>query len=1490
MERKSSSNLGKRLRFDEEEKDYRFKILLPNGTSVNLNLKRTVDDDMSLKEFIDRIRKEYDRSVGIEVVKGRRKIVWRDPSICLEDLTGVKMPKTIPLMCYPPDKCHILRLHDGVKDSSDTFENMWDLTPGTDILMELPQEYTFETALADLIDNSLQAVWSNARDERKLVSVSIGEDEISILDTGPGMDDSDKNSLVKWGKMGASLHRSAKRLAIGGKPPYLTPFFGMFGYGGAIASMHLGRDASVFSKTKNSKKVYRLDLSREALINSREKTWKTGGSIRNPLEDEISASPHGSFTKVEISKLKVKLLDINQLKCRLKDIYFPYIQCDEMLGTGRTTTPIQFQVNGDDLADLTGGEVAITNMHSCHGPDFVLQLHLLYQDASTVTSSREPQKAHARLKCVYYPIVKGKESINTILESLRVDGDTVAETFDTFCRASIRRLGRLLPDARWGRLPFMESRHRKGDRAQVLKRCCMRVKCFIDTDAGFSPTPSKTDLAHRHPCTVALKNFGNRTLEKDIDVSVEIFRGGKTLSISQLEKEYEDWVFEMHDKYDEESVCGEDDPIVVVLNPHNKKGLGISSNVVRVHKVIKRNGNTWKSGQHIKICKGAVGCHKNNLYAALEYIVLEGLEEDVCGEARLICRPLHVPVEKGCVIEIDDMNTTSLDIRGSKSFPISVIDSGKCKVMEPAELKKQLEKLDQNSPSTIDILRSKDCHQLAIEEALPIDGTVSAGSFSLKKVVAVLRPAFFDPGSSFRSLDQKSIIKADLEMSMEVTYLGEDYDPQEEHIYAERSKPSVHGGIQGLYIFTVGSRNTKHFQKSGIYRFLFTVICEDSGCLKCEKRLIVLPDTRVDQWKHLSDEKCRTYHVRVGSCSPPVSIACVDIYGNHMPFISSPGVLVKVESTNCVMGHSRRMKVNLSSNRLILNISDIWIESSNLDSIRPHYKASLVISSQDELYCVRIPCQVTPGVVFFVTDLCMELEKPLLPGSVIKQLVLELKDRFGNHIERGVEVSIHVEGLGFQDQKGSTREVDDKGYIDLSGVLKVKAGYGNLVSVFLNIGVESYYKKEFQVEQRKLRIVSTVPEYCAAGSHLEDVVFEVVDSVGMVDEGIHDSKFGKHTLRITSELPGIHDSLQYSFIHGRCTVPFIPIPEKEGICFIVAVHSNHPELCTNVEVHVVRTPQWQKESGYKAIEPPQCSDGGMLLLQDKAVCIVNDAQELDNDVLRAASRIEEHEKKLKLLGEKKESLEQQILDLKESVEPEELNLLDYFKMVRRIEGKDNTAASVICNMLEFSMSQRQEDECMQDIIGVVALLATVSTYDLSRILAEYLREDNMLAVVCKSYATACTLEKYKEQGDIDHSDALHAIAAELGKSIDGRFDVIYLEGIRPYAGKIEDGPQRRLVLADPLLPTGDIPTGFIGYAVNIIKLDARFICTRTIGGHGLRETLFYHLFGELQVYKTRKCMKKACSSIKHGAVSLDGGILRGNGVFSYGVGYVIIHY
>lgn len=60
------------------------------------------------------------------------------------------------------------------------------------------------------------------------------------------------------------------------------------------------------------------------------------------------------------------------------------------------------------------------------------------------------------------------------------------------------------------------------------------------------------------------------------EVNVEIYRDGKLLTPLQLEREYQDWILQMHERYDEETDSGEDQAVLVV-NPANKKALGISS-------------------------------------------------------------------------------------------------------------------------------------------------------------------------------------------------------------------------------------------------------------------------------------------------------------------------------------------------------------------------------------------------------------------------------------------------------------------------------------------------------------------------------------------------------------------------------------------------------------------------------------------------------------------------------------------------------------------------------------------------------------------------------------------------------------------------------------------------------------------------------------------------------------------------------------------------
>lgn len=51
--------------------------------------------------------------------------------------------------------------------------------------------------------------------------------------------------------------------------------------------------------------------------------------------------------------------------------------------------------------------------------------------------------------CLLLPRKQGKENIDRIREKLKSEGCEVNENFENFSRVSVRRLGRLLPDARW---------------------------------------------------------------------------------------------------------------------------------------------------------------------------------------------------------------------------------------------------------------------------------------------------------------------------------------------------------------------------------------------------------------------------------------------------------------------------------------------------------------------------------------------------------------------------------------------------------------------------------------------------------------------------------------------------------------------------------------------------------------------------------------------------------------------------------------------------------------------------------------------------------------------------------------------------------------------------------------------------------------------------------------------------------------------------------
>ncbi|XP_057848763.2 structural maintenance of chromosomes flexible hinge domain-containing protein GMI1 isoform X1 [Cryptomeria japonica] len=1495
------------------KKMYTFRVLLPNGSNLTLSLENP-PEEMSVPDFIRSVQRKCIREdkgklkcKEEETENSPRPIRW-GTHVFLEDNMGnrIKNGKIIPLA--EANKITTLILQDGSSNPVHTYQNMWDVTPKPHLLVALPQEYSTETALADLIDNSLQAVWANLSGERRLISVIIGDQEISIFDSGQGMDGSKENSIAKWGTMGSSNHRAVRCEAVGGRPPYLKPYFGMYGFGGVAACMHLGGLVMVSSKTKTSKKVVSLRLEKDSLIqrSKSDRVWLTPGEIREVSQEEREMFPDGSFTKVHISSLKSQYWNENQLKCMLKDIYFPYIQNDRSDELMRTSTPVDFEVNGTNLTEVEGGEVVATNLASCNAPPFVLELHLKYHPDTDMKGTARREKANASLSCFYFPIIRGKESIDTILEKLDIEKHGVGENFESFSRVSIRHLGRLLPDARWGRLPFMEPKRRRIENALIPQQCYKRVKCVVETDAGFVPTTSKTDLAHKNQFTIALRNLGHKPDASSPMIHVDIKKDGKRLSVNQLDKEYENWLKAMHDSYDEEAeYC--DDEVVWILNPSNGKDLGISHKVLRVLRQIRIKGQLWKTGQRIKIAKGATG--GKNFYATLEYFLCVGSDGDP-GEARMTCRPMECPEEAGSRLMLTKGNG-SFELGISKSLPLELISSGKCQAVDDKTWTNQLQKKTLKAPASIDILNTEQVHIFDVDKGFPEEVTVQAGFDLPKEIIAVVRPRSFTKDNMDKSLDctdQKYIVKESREMKMDIKDVREYECARESSAgndvkYTMQTKASSRKRVNGLYCFSMEGYNLlKMFTKAGRYKFIFSLVDgSHANPLYREIDLCVQASDNVGHWKlsnqlsDLASGKLERLIARLGTQIGPIYISCYDVYSNQMAFKSYPNLQIQVQKK----GEQVKIETEIESVNLIQNNMHLQVEFSlrgNLAFLQPSFEASLRVGDKESFYD-EIPIIVLPGDLCKVMILSkQELDNCLRPGDVIHDLKLQAIDAYANPVERGQRLKVELEGLKFQDQSDLYRKVDDQGCVNLGGLLKVTGNYGSKGYIRVCSDSQMLREKQFQILIRELKVMSEIPEECYAGSMIDDVMFGIFDEKGHVDEEMNGCQ---HSLMIDlySE-----DGVQYPFRKGKCTIPKLSFPANPGTLEFNAFHSFHPDLLVHFKIKLlpcqplamVKFP----EQGFEEGEEYQPCDESEILTPctNKTYLhvkyILNSLEKWEEKLKKRGAKVGQYEQKLR-------ALKKSLADLKGEIDALTYTLTTGSKSddkmtsnqgshsveetLEEIGRQVNSAAAVWVELVRWHQLQSVQPPSLPDVIGVVALLGKVESDLISLALSEYLGKENMMAIVCKSRKGLEQLETRNLAGKIIPSFGIYNIAHRQNRRIDGRFRVICLEDIWCYKGAFKsDDPQRQLIIEDPKLSSGSRPGGFLGYAVNMIKLDPENLYSSASRGVSLRETLFFNLFSYVQVYKTRNHMMQAISCIKHGAISLDGGIIRQRGVIECG--------
>ncbi|XP_063946879.1 uncharacterized protein LOC135151706 isoform X2 [Daucus carota subsp. sativus] len=143
-----------------------------------------------------------------------------------------------------------------------------------------------------------------------------------------------------------------------------------------------------------------------------------------------------------------------------------------------------------------------------------------------------------------------------------------------------------------------------------------------------------------------------------------------------------------------------------------------------------------------------------------------------------------------------------------------------------------------------------------------------------------------------------------------------------------------------------------------------------------------------------------------------------------------------------------------------------------------------------------------------------------------------------------------------------------------------------------------YLESSFNLHLIFLIFCTQIPEKCFPGSQLENVVFEIVKSDGVIDGTVNDNEKGdmSHALVLKSDLTDIDDSVKCSFRHGCCPVCAIPLPQIEGSFSFLAAHSRYRKLIVTITVLVEKAPEIVYDSSQ-----PQCTDEDNLSLRSHPI-------------------------------------------------------------------------------------------------------------------------------------------------------------------------------------------------------------------------------------------------------------------------------------------------
>eukprot|EP01132_Coremiostelium_polycephalum_P008435 gene8435-10360_t len=428
-----------------------------------------------------------------------------------------------------------------------------DITPSKNILLKAgTSDYkyvssqNFSNAVAEFIDNSIQAVRNNPPGQR-IIRITIKKPvndntTISFWDNGCGMN---KDELQRWATMGKSQADIAAEVEnpvdVVNNPEdnTITGMISRFGVGGKKAAFYL---------VSGNKWINQAKISLDILSSTGDQEWKIPISVREPNTSERA---NEQFTEVVISNVKIKNESFDEiilsLKRDLAHIYYYYLHelprhspyhLDDPISNNNNKEDSSSEDEDEEMVDEEEGSTSTKKSKKSSQPangvpsanGYVILLN--GQNLTAINDSMESQylQKGKKLKIFhfkvspkegvisdvechlrYFPFIMGEETLPIPYKVLK----DYSDIDQNMCPLSIRKPGfeifwngRLISEAHIERLSFMSIGKIDGEKLE--EKWVQRVKGALFLTSDFPVTHNKMHIIKESPVFGLLDKAGSR--------------------------------------------------------------------------------------------------------------------------------------------------------------------------------------------------------------------------------------------------------------------------------------------------------------------------------------------------------------------------------------------------------------------------------------------------------------------------------------------------------------------------------------------------------------------------------------------------------------------------------------------------------------------------------------------------------------------------------------------------------------------------------------------------------------------------------------------------------------------------------------------------------------------------------------------------------------------------------------------------------------------